>query len=147
MPTRKEKVLEFMDGFRAIKRRMAFKPFEPRNMPRITASQLGVLMTLGCAGEHTVKDVAKALGASSSAATQLIDGLVENGYVLRKGSVRDRRTVALVLSTKTKKHVEKMRGEVAKQFLTLFEALNDREFDQFMLLHKKIFDWHIHSKK
>ena len=145
MINRREKIKEMMDSFRSMRRFSAFKPLGKERLPRVTPSQWGVLMMMDGEGEHTVKDVAKALGITSSAATQLIDGLVASGYVVRKEYEQDRRKVTLVLSPKTKKQVERMRGEVAKQFLTLFEVLNDKEFGQFISLHKKVFDRHSHN--
>lgn len=89
-------------------------------------------------GESTVKDVAKALGITSSAATQLVDGLVSSGYVNRKTDEEDRRAVALTLSKKTKEHVNKMKKQGIQKFLTLFKVLNDKEFNQYLELNKKI---------
>ena len=89
-------------------------------------------------GESTVKDAAKALGITSSAATQLVDGLSASGYLLRKTSVEDRRVVALTLSKKSKNQVEKMKKRALQKFLKIFEALNDREFDQYFKLNKKL---------
>jgi DNA-binding MarR family transcriptional regulator len=48
---------------------MAFRPGMAHRAPRITPSQWGVLMMLEGRSESTVKDVAKALGITSSAAT------------------------------------------------------------------------------
>ena len=148
MINRKQKIMEFMEGFRSLRRVLAFKPpFELEDMPRVTPSQFGVLMALDGEADCTVKDVAKSLATTSSAATQLIDGLVANGYVLRKENPEDRRKVTLTLSVRAKKGVEKMKSEFTKQFLALFEVLSEKEFKQFMLLHKKIFERHVNNKK
>lgn len=138
MTDRKQKVKELMDSFQALKRSMAFRPVELAKMPRVTPSQWGVLMMIEGQGGSTVKDVAEGLGITSSAATQLVDGLVANGYVIREEHTEDRRRVTLTLSKKTKNQVEKMKKQFSQQFLTLFEVLNDEEFDQFILLNKKI---------
>lgn len=129
-----------MESFQSLRRSMAFRTIGTVKMPRITPSQWGVLMMVEGHGESTVKDVARALGISSSAATQLIDGLVTSGYVVREEFAEDRRRVTLTLSKKTKTQIEKMKGEGARHFLKLFKVLNDEEFDQFILLNKKIVD-------
>src|ERR1035437_1598596 len=89
-------------------------------------------------GESTVKEVALALGISSSAATQLVDGLVASGYVVRKTDVKDRRAVVLTLSKKTEAQVDKMRKQTLDKFYNFFKVLNDKELDQYILLNKKI---------
>jgi DNA-binding MarR family transcriptional regulator len=138
MINRKQKVKELLENFYSLRRMMVFHTSSRLKIPRITSSQWGVLMFVEQRNESTVKDVAQALGISSSATTQLVDGLVASGYIVRKTSTEDRRTVALTLSTKTQKQVEKMKKEGLQKFLKLFEVLNDKEFDQYLLLNKKI---------
>lgn len=147
MTNRKQKVMEFMEGFRQLRQILAFKPPEMMSMPRITPSQFGVLMVLDGPEEHMVKDVAKALGTSSSAATQLIDSLVTNGYVLREENAQDRRKVTLSLSVMAKREVGKIKQDVTKQFLNLFEVLSEKEFNQFMALHNKVIQRHLKNNK
>ncbi len=89
-------------------------------------------------GASTVKDVAQALGMTSSAATQLVDGLVASGYVLRRVHAEDRRAVILTLSAKTNHNVERMKRQGVRALLKFFAVLNDREFNQYVALNKKI---------
>ncbi len=138
MSTRTQKVKELLESFKALKRHGTFRSIGPTTMPRITPSQWGALLLVEEFGEGTVKDVAGALGITSSAATQLIDALVTNGYVIRQTNIKDRRTVQLVLSKKTKLQVERMKKKVLQKFLELFEVLDDKEFNQYLLLNKKI---------
>lgn len=138
MINRKQKVEELLENIHSLRRTMVFHTSPIVKIPRITSSQWGVLMFVEHRSESTVKDVAKALGISSSATTQLIDGLVASGYIMRKTSTLDRRTVILTLSKKTKTQVDKMKKEGLQKFLKLFEVLNDKEFDQYILLNKKI---------
>lgn len=125
---------------------MAFRMPGSLNMPRITPSQWGVLMLIEQQGKSTVKDVAKALGVTSSAATQLIDGLVTNEYLVRETSIVDRRTVTLTLSKKSKNQVEKMKKHALEKFLKIFEALNDAEFNQYFTLNKKLIQGSLSKK-
>lgn len=138
MNTRKQKIEELMESFQALRRSMAFHPVQSGKLPRITPSQWGVLMLIGHRGKSTVKEVADSLGVTSSATTQLIDGLVASGYVVREESAEDRRSVSLTLSSKTKKHIKQIKGQVLQKFIAMFEVLNDREFDQYIELNKKI---------
>jgi DNA-binding MarR family transcriptional regulator len=138
MMTRKQQVEELFADLRSLRRTMAFRMPGSTTMPRVTPSQWGVLLLIEQQGESTVKEVAKALGISSSAATQLIDGLVESGYLLRQARAGDRRSVALTLSKKSKAKVTTMRKRTLQKFLNVFKALNDREFAQYVALNKKI---------
>jgi DNA-binding MarR family transcriptional regulator len=138
MPNRKEKIEELLESMGALRRTMAFRPVAPKKMPRITPAQWGALMVIEHHGESTLKDMAKALGITSSAATQLIDGLVTSGYVVRKTHAKDRRAVTLTLSNTTKAHVDTIKKQALQKFLKFFEVLNDKELDQYILLNKKI---------
>lgn len=138
MTTREKRVQELMDTMRSLKRCWAFHAEPAAKLPRITPAQWGVLMLLEEQGSATVKEVAQALGITSSAATQLVDGLVTSRYVVRESDARDRRAVQLVLSKKTKAQVEAMKGQMMQKFLKLFAILSDKEFDQYVFLNKKI---------
>ncbi len=138
MANRKEKIKKLLESFGALRRVMAFHPVRTAKMPRITPSQWGVLMLIEQRGRSTVTDVAKSLGITSSAATQLIDGLFSSGYVTRKTHPEDRRVISLTLSSKTKVQVETMKKQALQKFLKLFAVLNDTEFNQYILLNKKI---------
>ena len=138
MGDRKRKVEELVEGLMSLKHRIAFSSHGSHKNPRITPAQWGVLMCVGHADTSTVKDVAGALSITSSAATQLIDGLVKNGYVERVADVRDRRAVALTLSKKTKGRVAAMKEAAIGQFLKLFESFTDKEFELYCALSKKV---------
>lgn len=138
MDIREQKIEELMESFQSLRNSMAFHLIRPGKLPSITPSQWGALIVIARRDTSTVKEVAGSLGVTPSAATQLIDGLVANGYVVRGQSTEDRRTVSLALSSKTKKHIKKMKEQAVQKFITLFETLNDRELDQYIALNKKI---------
>lgn len=138
MKNREDKVEELLENFRALKHHMAFHSGASGKMPRITPSQWGALMLIEQRGESALKDVAKALSITSSAATQLVDGLVDSGYVLRKISTKDHRAVTLTLSKETKIQIGKMKKQALEKFLNFFEVLDDKELDQYLLLNKKV---------
>jgi DNA-binding MarR family transcriptional regulator len=135
---RKQKIEELLVDLQLLKRTMMFRMSESVKIPRITPSQWGVLMFIGQCGKSTVKDVAKALGITSSAATQLVDGLVTSEYLTKETYAEDRRIAVLILSKKSKKQVERMKKHALQGFLKLFEVLNDEEFNQYSGLNKKI---------
>ena len=138
MNNRKQKIKELVGSFHSLKRMMTIRAPLDMKIFRITPSQWNALMIIEQREESAIKDVAKALSITSSATTQLIDGLVTSGYVTRKEQATDRRKVVLTLSNKTKKQVEKMKNQGIEQFLEFFKVLNDNEFNQYILLNKKI---------
>jgi len=138
MTNRKQQIEELVESMGSLKRNMTSCGIDSTKTPRITPSQWSVVMLISQRGVTSVKELADALNIRSSAVTQLVDGLVENEYVERKEHAEDRRAVALTLSKKTKNQVEKMRVHMVKKFLEMFDILNDKEFDQFCNLHKKI---------
>src|ERR1035437_8439454 len=146
MINRKQKVEEFLIDLQSLKHTMAFRMAGSAKIPRITPSQWGVLLMIERSVESTVKDVAKTLDITSSAATQLVDGLVSSGYLMRKNSNEDRRIVKLTLSKKTKTQVDKMKKEGIQRFLKVFEVLSDKEFDQYIILNKKIVQGFVSKK-
>jgi len=140
MTDRKQKIKELLESFQSLRRTMAFRVPGKSKIPRITPSQWSVLMFVEQRGGSTVKDVAKALGITSSATTQLIDGLVLSGYITKETPENDRRTIILSLSKKTQTQVERMKKEGLQRFLKLFESLNEREFNQYISLNKKLLE-------
>lgn len=137
MVDRRKKVEELMEGFMSIKYRTAHAARAVKCDANITPAQWGVVMYLR-RGTCTIKDIAAAFSITGPAATQLVNGLVKNGYVVRESDRLDRRMVLLTLSKEAKGHMETMRRLATRQFLKIFKVLNDKEFEQYCVLHKKI---------
>lgn len=149
MHDRAQKVKDLMEGLQSLKRHMVFQPMRlPRPVKKgvfngvrahhITPSQWGVLTLIEHRGQSTVKDAAKEMSVTSSAATQLVDGLVRGGYVVKTIDPTDRRKLTLTLSRRTHTQVDKIKKQVLKNLLKLFQGLSDTELDQFILLNQKI---------
>jgi DNA-binding MarR family transcriptional regulator len=104
----------------------------------VTPSQGFVLHFVAEHEAANVKAIARALNISSSAATQLIAGLEEKGYVVRQTSPNDRRAISLSLSDKAKKLFKEFKEQRLKKMIEVFEALSDEELAQYSALNKKI---------
>lgn len=65
----------------------------------LSMSQVGALFRIskGCSG---VSDVGEELGVSSAAASQMLDKLVQQGFILRTEDPRDRRAKQIALTEK-----------------------------------------------
>lgn len=138
MTDRKQKIEELMERMGSLKRYMEPRGVDFLKTPRITPAQCSVLFLIRQHSESSVKEIAEVLHISSSATTQLVDGLVKNGYVERREQAEDRRAVALTLSKKTENTVEKIRKQMVQKILEVFEVLSGEEFDQFCAIHNKI---------
>ena len=106
MTDRKQKIEELLTDLRSLRRSTAFGSAGSAKGPRITPAQWGVIMHIEQDGKSTVKNISRTLKITSSAATQLVDGLVRSGYLARNTSPEDRRIVALTLSKKSKNRIE-----------------------------------------
>ena len=140
MIDRKRKIEELLTDFQALRRTVVLKNAKAIGLPRVTPSQWGVLTLVEQREKSTVKEISQALGITSSAATQLVEGLVTSGYLVRKTSAKDRRSVVLTLSQKSKKQVDGMKKRVLQKFLKMFGAFTDREFNLYVALNKKLIE-------
>jgi DNA-binding MarR family transcriptional regulator len=138
MEDRKKLIEEIMASFYAMKNKVYSNKSQSRSGAHITHSQLFVLGIIEKNNDIGIKEIAKKLNISSSAATQLVDGLVESGYVTRKHNPKDRRALHLELSTKGWKYVSDFKNRCIKSMMALFGALSDKELKTYIALHKKI---------
>lgn len=127
-----------MANFHSMRNKMHAKIMQSGHKGRITHSQLFVLSIIEQHNNIGLKKISKMLSISSSAATQLVDGLVDNGYVVRKANSKDRRALQLELSTKGSKHITGLKNKRMKIVSALFDVLNDKELETYLKLHKKI---------
>ncbi len=138
MRNRKQLVGEIMANINAFKNRMHSKILQEGKKNRITHSQWFLLCLIDQQKDMGIKEVSKMLGITSSATTQLVDGLVESGYMQRKINYRDRRSLTLTLSKKGRKNIADIKKKYTKSMEDLFKALTTEELETYNMLHKKI---------
>ncbi|OGY52048.1 MAG: hypothetical protein A3J59_03985 [Candidatus Buchananbacteria bacterium RIFCSPHIGHO2_02_FULL_56_16] len=138
MANRKKMIEEIMATFHAMRNKMHVTLMQSGHRDSITHSQLFVLAIIEKCHDIGIKEISKKLNISSSAATQLVDGLVENGYVVRKADAADRRALQLELSAKGRTHVAELKNKRLEMVTALFDALSDQELETYLRLHKKI---------
>ncbi len=135
---RKKTIEEIMASFQVMKNKFQMKALQTSDDSNVTHSQWFVL---GIVEQNTnvgIKEISKILGISSSAATQLVDGLVENKYVERKEDPDDRRALHITITTEGQKYILEKRKEHMEKTTKLFSVLNDQELEEFLRIHKKI---------
>ena len=107
----------------------------------ITPSQGFVLRFVAKNSSANVKAITQALNITSSATTQLVDGLVVKGYLVRKNSPDDRRIITISLSEKAKKLFKEWKEQGLKKMMGIFDVLTDEELTQYAVLNKKLVDF------
>jgi len=71
-------------------------------------SQVKMLFLLEDGGEHSLKDLATALGLSLPAASRAVDGLIQRDWVTRREADTDRRSRLIALSEKGRGVVDRV---------------------------------------
>ena len=145
MTNRKQLIEEILNSIHALRQKMKIKAVASRD--HITHSQWFVLGIIEHNKHVSIKNISEMLGISSSAATQLVNGLVQNGYVVRQDKPEDRRAVQLELSTKGKKQISSLKEKRINEMTKLFDALNDSELETYLRFHKKIISKWLNKSK
>ena len=104
----------------------------------LAPSQWLVLHLVGRTHGIGVKELAAALEITSSAATQLVDGLVKKGLLLRQPSEEDRRALRLSLPEESRKRIEIMMEHRLTRAVDIFGVLDDAEFQTLLDLLNKV---------
>jgi DNA-binding MarR family transcriptional regulator len=126
-----------MERMEALMRASALRHGQlPASLP--PRAQLGVLLAVSHHGAVTVKDIAQRFSMTSSAATQLINGLVNSRLLMRTTDMKDRRKSVLALTTQGKKMLTKARAYRLKRMTEMLKALTDKDLKQFIRLQEKI---------
>ena len=129
-------IAEIFREMMALKRALMSR-MPDESAPAITPSQWLAVSAIG-EGARTVKAVAAELSVSSSAATQLIDGLVKAGYVIRSQAKEDKRETELALSKDSEAGIKKVKQQKMDQFEKVFSVLTEKELREFAALMKKL---------
>mgnify|MGYP003804886695 CR=1 FL=1 len=118
----------------------------PKKDISITSSQGFVLRFVYKNGSTNAKKIADSLHITSSAATQLINGLVKNGCLIRKEDPKDRRFSHLSLSKKAETLFKEFNDQSINKMVEVFGALTDKELIQYINMNKKIIKSIINKK-
>ncbi len=104
----------------------------------ITHTQMMVLRIIKNNENMHLKEIAAILGISSSAATQIVNGLVKKGYLMRKRNQLDRRILKLTFTDKALAQIASIKSKSFSDLYALFDALSDTELIQYWELNAKI---------
>jgi DNA-binding MarR family transcriptional regulator len=90
----------------------------------ITMAQTKVLHVVAAAGEVHMSELVHVLGVSVSTVSELVDRLVEHGYVARRDDPADRRQVVVSLTPDGAALVDRFRDLSGAQIRALLERLS-----------------------
>lgn len=139
MPTKRQELIHalFKDMDCFVRLIQTHKRQEPdKGMP--THAQLSILFTLQHQGSQSIKEIAEYFNMSSSAATQLVDGLVKEDLLARKEDRHDRRKISVILTTKGKQKLLAAKKLRLKRVARMYEPLSEEELAQMYIIQKKI---------
>lgn len=131
---RKEKIINIFENFYKIRQKIASAMNLPLNEMPLTLSQWQVLSHVRKSKSINVKDLAGLLDVTSSAATQIVDGLVSKGLLKRKRSNIDRRVQEIALPVKALAHMKKRFQKTSH----IFDILDDSELIDYCSLTAKL---------
>lgn len=104
----------------------------------LTRAQMGIMTILVQEGPMSLKELAAKLTMSSSAATQLVDGLSAETLLIRTEDSRDRRKVRVSLTAKGKRRLEQAHKKRTALFTSVLADLSDAELKTLVELQRKI---------
>ena len=135
---RKKLIEKILENINAIKREIATEMHIFFNEISITHSQWIVLHFVKKNRNINIKDLANLLDITSSAATQIVDSLVNKGLLLRRRNLNDRRTLKIELSEKSKNQFDSIKNKSFKTLSSLFDVLDNDELSKYCELNNKI---------
>ncbi len=136
---RQERLEKLFQTMEAITRWKAYRQRrEPMPAGVPTNTRLSVLIAIAHEDAKTIKDLAQRFRMTSSAATQLVNSLSEEGLVTRKKDTEDRRKTELSLTPAGKKILLLAKKRCFGIVAELFESLSEKDLQSLQLIQEKI---------
>ena len=127
-----------MEKLHSLKRMMNPEGQSTGNQDCLSPSQWLVLQLVGRQEGIGIKELAAQLDISSSAATQIVDGLVSKGFLDKQPSPEDRRALNLSLPEIARRRLDAAKEQRLERINSVFETLDDAEFQTFLDLLNKV---------
>jgi len=138
MNDRKQLIENIIESVYAIRKKIIAEMHLFFTEAKITHSQWLMLHIIEKKGALSIKELASLLGTTSSAATQLVDSLVNKGLAARKRNPCDRRVLIIELTAQAKKQFESIKNKSFDTMASLFDALDDDELLKYFEINNKI---------
>jgi len=131
---RSDIIEKIFENIYILRQKIASEMNLPLNRMLLTYSQWQVLNLVKKNKSINIKDLAGLLDITSSAATQIVDGLVNKDLLSRKRSRSDRRVLEIELSRRSILQLKKSMAKICP----IFDALDDRELEDYCQLTEKL---------
>jgi DNA-binding MarR family transcriptional regulator len=135
---RRKAAQEFFQEIDTLRRLGAARIERGGSLP--TPARMAVLCVIAERGPSGIKAIAEKFGMTSSAVTQLVNGLVDDGLLARAGDAGDKRKTILEMTAAGRAALTKIHRAREKLAGTMFEALTDSELDSLRVIHRKMID-------
>ena len=135
---RNEAISELMSLIASVKRAMQGHAYPCQDGTSLTGAQLGILFALKHHGPIPAHQLSERLSLTPGGVSQLVEGLVERGFIHREPRDDDRRTHDLSLSPiglKQTNSIERKRHAVLRQVTA---ELSDKELESLVSMHQKL---------
>ena len=106
----------------------------------IMVGHIAIIEFLAEMGASSMGEIAGVLHLSMSAATNIIDKMIDMGFVKRERSEKDRRVVLVHLDKKGKEAAGKIMDNRKEALVGLLAPLNNIEREEYLRILKKIHD-------
>lgn len=143
IPKRQELIQEFFETLNAIHRivgdnRSPIYPGGERRNQERRQPQTELLYILSRAKELTIKQIAAAMYITSSAATQMVESLVNQGLLERTDDPKDRRVVRVRLTPKGRVNFSKFKKSHLNYVDAVLKKLSTEELKFIIKIREKI---------
>ena len=134
MTKRAEVIGNIFENIYIIRQRIASSMNLPLKHIPLTYSQWQALNHVRKQKKVSIKQLAALLDVTSSAATQIVDGLVKKDFLVRERSREDRRVQKISLSKRSFVQME----ESMEKICPIFDVLDDDELGEYRRLTEKL---------
>lgn len=138
MNDRQKQIEQLIEKLYSLKRLMSPESHGPGCYQELAASQWLVLHLVSHREGIGIKELASQLGITSSAATQLVDGLVNKGFLVRLPSPDDRRALCLSLPEESRRRIEAAKSKHLERVASTLSVLSEDELGTFIDIAEKI---------
>lgn len=127
---------QFREQIRILERRLGLLSKNSNDSfccSKVTLPQCHALVEIGRAEKISLKELATLLSIDTSTTSRTVDGLVKKGYVERKVSSLDRRSIDIVLTPVGLKLFQDIESKMDSDFAEIFYRIPEK--DQENVLH------------
>jgi DNA-binding MarR family transcriptional regulator len=102
-------------------------------------SQFHILRYLCGKEPANLNQITNKLDISKSAATQMVDDLIDKGILNKKSNPEDKRGVLISFSLDWKKRFKSLKQKKMNKFSSIFDSLSDKELERLLMIISKIY--------